>query len=56
MTRAVLLVNESHETEAVEQWRQGSLADPSFTDTWTTHLRKSIKAKQRAAERMKSPT
>jgi hypothetical protein len=55
LTRAVLLANDNKETEAIEQWRQASLTDPSFTDNWTAHLRKSIKAKQRAAARINPP-
>ncbi|MCX5771155.1 MAG: hypothetical protein NTZ09_12925, partial [Candidatus Hydrogenedentes bacterium] len=51
LTRAVLLANDNLETDALEQWRQASLADPSFTDTWTTHLRKSVRARQRASRR-----
>ena len=51
LTRAVILANDNKTTEAIEQWRQASQADPTFTDNWTTHLRKSIKAKQRAARR-----
>jgi len=51
LTRAVLLANDNLEADAIEQWRQASLADPTFTDNWTARLRKTIKAKQRAARR-----
>ena len=49
--RAVLLANDNNETQAIEQWRQASKSDPTFTQNWTTHLRKSINAKQRARRR-----
>ena len=39
------------QTDAIEQWRQASQADPSFTQNWTTHLRKIIRARQRASSR-----
>jgi len=55
LTRAVLLANDNHETDAIEQWRQASLADPSFTDDWTTRLRKTVRARQRAAARSNPP-
>ena len=55
LTRAVILANESRQTEAIEQWRQASLAAPAFTDDWTTRLRKSIRAKQRATARVNGP-
>ena len=51
LTRAVILANDNKQTEALEQWRQASKSDPTFTDNWTTHLRKSINAKQRARRR-----
>ena len=47
LTRAVLLANENHQTEAIELWRQASAADPTFTDNWTIRLRKSIQARPR---------
>jgi len=55
LTRAVLLANDNRETDALEQWRQASLVDPSFTDNWTTRLRKTIHARQRAAARSNPP-
>ena len=45
----MLLANANHETGAIEQWRQGSLADVSFTDKWTARLWKTVRARQRAA-------
>jgi len=55
LTRAVLLANDNHETDALEQWRQASLVDPSFTDNWTSRLRKTVRARQRAAARSNAP-
>jgi len=55
LTRAVLLANDNKQTQALEQWRQASQFDSTFTQNWTTHLRKSIKAKQRAAARVNPP-
>jgi hypothetical protein len=51
LTRAVILANDNNTTAAIEQWQQASKSDPLFTQTWTTHLRKSIQAKQRAQRR-----
>jgi len=50
-----MLANDSRETDALEQWRQASLADPSFTDNWTSRLRKTVRARQRAAARINAP-
>ena len=55
LTRAVLLANDNLESDAIEQWRQASLADPTFTETWTTRLRKTVRARQRAAARSNPP-
>jgi len=55
ITRAVMLANDNHETDALEQWRQASLADEIFTNNWTARLRKTIRAKQRAAARSNPP-
>jgi len=55
LTRAVLAANEGDAAAAVEQWNLAEDADPRFTANWTTALRKSVKAKQRAAARKKPP-
>ena len=55
VTRAVMLANDNKQTQAIEQWRQASLADASFTDNWTTRLRKTVRARQRAAGRINPP-
>jgi len=47
LTRAVLLATDNKQTEAIEQWRKASQSDSTFTNNWTSNLRKSVHARQR---------